>query len=370
MRPTLLAAAVAALCVVAAASMAGAVESAAADTTSHDHSRSIKAFPYAYYTPETQFAVGVGGIATFYTADDRILRPSKVVLSGYYTSNEQYKITLNPEFYFSRNRYFAGLNLSFGHFVDKFWGVGNDTPELGTERYVADRYSIEFTVETPPLFFVSDRSGLIYDFQYSEIVNPEENAYLLGGEVTGSEGGVVSGVGGGWVWDRRNHSFYPTHGDRHEFKVIVYTSAVGSDYTFWYFEHDDRRYISLAEDKVLAIQAYISMAVGDAPFDKLPALGGQNRMRGFYEGRYRDHAYLMGQVEYRQVLSGRWGFVAFAALGDVADDLTKFHGPSFKFAGGAGLRFLFNKEENVNLRVDFGVGKDTSGVYFGLEEAF
>jgi hypothetical protein len=31
---------------------------------------------------------------------------------------------------------------------------------------------------------------------------------------------------------------------------------------------------------------------------------------------------------------------------------------------------MFNQEEKVNLRVDFGVGKNTSGVYFGLEEAF
>ena len=151
---------------------------------------------------------------------------------------------------------------------------------------------------------------------------------------------------------------------------MLYTAELGSDFTYWTFEHDDRRYISLADDKVLAIQAYISMAIGEAPFNRLPAMGGQNRMRGYYEGRYRDEAYLMGQVEYRQVLSGRWGFVVLGAVGDVAEDLTKFHGSDFKLAGGAGIRFLFNKEEKVNLRVDFGIGKDTSGVYFGLEEAF
>ena len=70
------------------------------------------------------------------------------------------------------------------------------------------------------------------------------------------------------------------------------------------------------------------------------------------------------------VLSGRWGYVLFAAIGDVAPDITRFHAPSFKFAGGVGLRFLFNKEEKVNLRIDYGRGKDTDGIYFGLEEAF
>ena len=175
---------------------------------------------------------------------------------------------------------------------------------------------------------------------------------------------------GGWIWDGRDNSFYPSRGDLHKFKFIVYTSATGSDYTYWTFEHDDRRYIPLADNKVLAIQAYITMAVGDAPFDQLPALGGQHRLRGYFEGRYRDHAYFMSQVEYRQVLSRRWGFVVFGAIGDVAPDITKFHGSSFKFAGGAGIRFSFDQEEKVNIRIDYGRGKDTSGVYFGLEEAF
>jgi outer membrane protein assembly factor BamA len=334
------------------------------------HNTSIKFFPYAYYTPETEFAVGVGGIATFYTADDENLRPSKVVLSGYYTTTDQYLITINPELYFSRNQYFAGMKINFGHYVDKFYGIGNDTPDLGTERYVADRNGIELEVEMPPIFFISDRSGLVYDFEYSQIVDVQENPYLQDRTVTGSEGGTVSGLGGGWIWDRRDHTFYPTHGDFHEFTFVLYTSALGSDFTYWTLEHDNRRYISLGEKKVLAIQAYLDLAVGDAPFDRLPALGGQHRMRGYFEGRYRDKAYLMGQVEYRHVLSGRWGYVVFGAIGDVAGDLTLFKGSDFKFAGGAGIRFLFNKEENVNIRVDFGVGRNTSGVYFGVEEAF
>jgi hypothetical protein len=346
----------------------GGIEAKADSIVVHD--TTIKGYPYAYYTPETQFAVGVGGIATFYTSQDNQLRPSKVVLSGYYTSNKQYLVTLNPELYYSKNRYYTGLKLTFGHYVDKFYGIGNATPDLGTEQYVADSNGIELELETPPLFFVSDRSGLVYDYHYTKITDPEENPYLRDDEITGSRGGTVSGVGGAWIWDRRNHSFYPTHGDLHELKAVIYSGATGSDFTYWTIELNDRRYVSLAEDMVLAMQFYIDMAMGEAPFDQLPAMGGQHRMRGYYEGRYRDQAYLMFQTEYRRVLSDRWGYVLFGALGDVAPDVTLFHAPSFKFAGGAGIRFMFNKEEKVNLRVDFGVGKDTSGVYFGLEEAF
>jgi len=42
-----------------------------------------------------------------------------------------------------------------------------------------------------------------------------------------------------------------------------------------------------------------------------------------------------------------------------------------KLSVGAGLRFLFNKEEKVNLRMDIGIGQNgNTGIYFGLEEAF
>jgi hypothetical protein len=35
------------------------------------------------------------------------------------------------------------------------------------------------------------------------------------------------------------------------------------------------------------------------------------------------------------------------------------------------LRYLFNKKQKINLRVDVGIGQDGNrGVYFGIEEAF
>lgn len=43
---------------------------------------SFNGYPYAYYTPETQFAFGVGGIMVLYTGDDKNLLPSKVTLGG------------------------------------------------------------------------------------------------------------------------------------------------------------------------------------------------------------------------------------------------------------------------------------------------
>jgi hypothetical protein len=93
-------------------------------------------------------------------------------------------------------------------------------------------------------------------------------------------------------------------------------------------------------------------------------------LRGYYEGRYRDRLYLSGQLEIRRHLFWRLGAVGFVGVGDVGDDIQDIRIRTAQVSGGAGLRVLFNQEENVNLRVDLGVGKHTTGVYFGLEEAF
>jgi hypothetical protein len=62
--------------------------------------------------------------------------------------------------------------------------------------------------------------------------------------------------------------------------------------------------------------------------------------------------------------------VAFAGAGDVGDKLENFKLNEVKKSLGVGLRFLFNEEQNINLRMDIGFGKETNGVYFGIEEAF
>jgi hypothetical protein len=41
-----------------------------------------------------------------------------------------------------------------------------------------------------------------------------------------------------------------------------------------------------------------------------------------------------------------------------------------KPAVGLGLRFMYNVDERVNVRVDFGVGKKSSGLYMTAYEAF
>jgi outer membrane protein assembly factor BamA len=334
----------------------------------------INGYPYLYYTPETELAFGVGGITTFYTSrEDAILRPSKVALSGYYATTGQYKFSLNPQLYFGNNKTIISANLDYGHYVDKFWGIGPDTPDIeDAAAFESKGFGAEITVLVPPPLKLFNRtsSGVIFDLYNSDIVDKRDNPELASGDVRGSEGGVSTGLGLSWNWDTRDKVFYPTHGGYHQVKGIYYGQWLGGSFDFNRYEVDLRQYQALSPTKILAFQVYAQTVGGTPPFYELPALGGQRIMRGYYQGRYRDESLLAGQVEYRTHVYKRLGAVGFAGVGDVGSRLRDVKVRDLKTSLGVGARFLFNKAENVNLRADVGFGRGTSGVYFGLEEAF
>jgi len=326
-------------------------------------------YPYVFYTPETQAAFGGGGIFLFYTKNTDELRPSKIGFGAHYTTNKQYKFTLNSSIYFNSNNLVIKMPLSFGYTLDKFWGIGNSTLDTGTEGYFREDFNVQLEVQVPPLLFFADRTGFILEYSNTQIVDVKENEFLINQTVEGFKGGELFGIGFNLVWDGRDNIFYPTSGHYQYIKSIIYTDP--SDYIFTSIEIDVRYYKKLFKNQVLATNLYFNSVSSNAPFYKLPALGGQNRMRGYFEGRYRDRTYVMLQTEYRQYFSKRFGFVAFAGLGDVGSEITSLKFKEFKYSFGGGLRYLFNKKENVNLRVDIGIGKDgNTGIYFGIEEAF
>ena len=93
-------------------------------------------------------------------------------------------------------------------------------------------------------------------------------------------------------------------------------------------------------------------------------------MRGYFQGRYRDNNYIAAQLEYRIRVWWRFGMVGFIGAGDVADKISTFDIGEFKYSYGAGLRFRIDETELLDLRIDIGFGKNTSGFYFHYNQAF
>lgn len=330
---------------------------------------SFNAYPYVYYTPETSLAFGAGGIFVFYTGDSPELKPSKLGFGLMYSISKQYRIGLNPKFYFFDSKLYIETPLSYGYSIDKFYGIGPDTEETGTEKFTKKYFTASLTIQVPPVIFAADRTGIILDYEHTDITDKMENELLLNDEVTGSNGGHTFGVGGDLVWDSRDNIFFPNTGGYQYFKVVVYPEIDISSFSF--MELDVRQFFAFRPDIVIGGNFYVASTTGDAPFYRLPALGGQKRMRGYFMGRYRDNFFMMLQTEFRHMFAKRFGYVVFGGVGNVSNSMMEYGFNNIKYSFGAGLRFRFNQKEKVNLRMDIGIGPHKNrGIYFGIEEAF
>ena len=328
----------------------------------------LTGYPYFFYTPETEFALGGAMIFTMRLSPDSAVKPSNAILSGYYAVKGSYDIFFNPEFYLGNDRYYLGISVDYFRFVDKFWGIGNNTPETDSAGYIRKLVwvNVEFDVNVVgPL-----KVGLNYDLNSTQIEDKQSNPFLLSGSVTGADGGVSSGIGGVLFADTRNSPFYPTKGGFYKLSLLTAVDWLGSSFSFGRWIIDLRQYVALTPSLVLAMQVYGTALSGDPPFYLVPALGGDNIMRGYYEGRYRDKFYAATQGELRFRLSRRWGLVGWAGIGDVSGDVSAFRLKGAKPSFGIGVRFALDPEQIVNVRADFAYGRNTHGVYFNAKEAF
>ena len=99
---------------------------------------------------------------------------------------------------------------------------------------------------------------------------------------------------------------------------------MGSDYNLNTFLSDNRFYIPIRENNVLAFQFLGQFTSGNPPFNLLSLMGGESLMRGYYLGRYRDKHMIASQIEYRILpfsFAKRWGASIFFAAGEVFSSL-------------------------------------------------
>jgi hypothetical protein len=327
-------------------------------------------FPLVLNSVETNWVFGVANVLTFRTSHkDTSSRTSSAQLVGLYTLNKQYLAILNGTVYFDREKWILSNQLSFSYFPDKFWGRG-PTAEASAEEPYAFRqlyFNPHLQRRINDQLFI----GLSYEFQRVMTVEYKDGGLFDKENIPGRKPYTISGLGLSITKDDRNHAFTPNRGELLQLIATYFGPQLGSAYTYSTLLIDTRKYFKIGRQSVLAVQGFGQLAFGDVPLRSLATLGGNNSMRGFYDGRFRDENQIVAQAEYRFPIAGRFGAAVFANCGDVAREVNKFTFQYLKFTAGAGLRFQLNRKENLNLRIDYGVGNYGSrGFYVELAEAF
>jgi hypothetical protein len=322
--------------------------------------------PVAFYSPETRFGAGLTGFYYFRLKKDSITRPSSINLVAIYTQNKQLIFQAPFQVAFNKNKSILEGELGVFRYPFRFYGVGNEIDNKEFEFYESDilRVKTIFYKKVGAKTFIGPR--LRYEQQ--QMRSFEAGKKLETQNFLGKEGGRILGLGGSLLIDRRNNIFTPTKGEYLNLTTYASVSSFVSDYNLTESVLDVRKYFPVGKTSI-ATQLYLQYQTGDVPFFMLAEMGGNMRMRGFFQGIYQDKVFTTVQTEWRFPLFWRLGAVAFGSVGQVNDNL-EIHSDYIRFSGGAGIRFLFNEKENINLRIDYARGKNTSGFYLTVGEAF
>ena len=326
-------------------------------------------YPIAFYSPETRIGAGVHFSHIFRAGKiSPSLRPSRIMPMLIYTQNSQIKAEIRTDLYLKNDSHHIRSWANYKNYPNAFFGIGNDTEIENKEIYTNRSWEFFFRLEKQ----VS--SGLFiggeYHFQNWTVTENEEGGMIASGEIPGSEGGTVSGLGIVISKDTRNHLFYPLRGDFFSLSFRFYNRVSGSTFNFSILKLDLRKYFPIYARHVLAFQAVVETRIGTAPFHMLAELGGADLMRGYFKGRYRDNNLLALQAEYRFPIFWRIGMAVFGGIGQVAEQWDNFRLGDTRFSVGFGFRYLFNKKEYINARADVGFGDEKTRIYMDAPEAF
>ena len=347
-------------------------------------SRNLLITPYVAptYTPELELLFTTGALISFKVQKNNpILERSSIPVSVGYSTNNSVSISMLPYIYGKNDKYRILMRFFYRDMPDNYWGVGYDAGERVSKANESTHYhrqwwSLEgkFIKKIKGNFFV----GLTYDF--NETNASMINNYMREDVYVNQYGTEISNVGLGVVveMDKRDNVQNAYNGYLLSIAFAEYNKIINvSGYEFTKLTIDTRKYVPVSDRKTLAFQLKSIFTDDTVPWSDLPQLGTPFDLRGYQWGRYRDKTLVFGITEYRHMFGRKklnrkgnfespFGFVGWCGLGSVGDSYNKLN----NWLINLGLGFRYEIQPRLNLRVDYGFGKDNSGLYISFSEAF
>ncbi len=328
--------------------------------------------PLLYYTPDTRWAVGAAGVYYFKVKPsghtDVSPRVSYLQFLADYTQNKQLDTWASWHVFTQDENFLLKGDLRYRDFPDRFYGIGNNSSEAQKEQYSYQLFvfkSLQLK-RVKPGFFV----GFDYEFRYEYNFKYAPNSALASGTITGYKGGIGSALGLVSISDTRDNIINPYKGRYAEFSTYFFSPLLKSTFSFQTINATYQQYWQLKPKHVLAWQTKVRLSFGEVPFLDLSTLGNDDILRGYPKNRFRDKHFFATQLEYRFPLFWRFGVVAFAGAGDVFGESSTLSAENLKFSIGTGLRFVVDPAERLNIRLDYGYGREGGYFYFMVGEAF
>lgn len=329
-----------------------------------------KAFDFSiiggpHYSSDTKLGLGLVAAGLYRTdRNDTLMPPSNVSFYGDVATSGFYLLGIRGTNLFPQDKFRLIYNLYFFSFPGAFWGVGyengaNSNNESAFKR-LQNQIKIDFLIRLKKNLYI----GPNVSFDYVAGKNFEKPE-LLKGENSST---TNVGIGGTLMYDSRDVLTNAHKGIYFKLEQRFYPSFMGNKYAFSRTDIIADYYHKVWNGGVIATDFHTQMNYGNVPWTMMAPLGGSYRMRGYYEGQYRDKNIMEIQVELRQKVWRRNGVVAWVGAGNVFRNFGNFNWSQTLPNYGLGYRWEFKKR--VNVRLDYGFGKHCKGFMFNINEAF
>ncbi len=319
-----------------------------------------------YYNATTSFGIG-GGVSGLYSWDpsDSTLRRSSLSVMAMVSVKGIVALEVRGTNYMKKDRSRWNYRLKVSNTPMDFWGIGynhgiNDATK-GKYKQIKVQFKPDYLFRIAKDFYLGFLLNVDCTHTY-EFSNPE----LIYGQ---RESVAAVGAGVALNYDSRDVSTNAYRGQYLRAEQLFYPKFANK----YYFNATDvtfSTYHPLWRSAVFAAEYHSLFNFGDnVPWTMLALVAETtNRMRGYYEGRYRDRNIIEAQVEIRQRLPRRFGVVAFAGAANVFPEFDEINMRHTLPNYGVGARWEF--KQRVNIRLDFGFTKNKPGVVFNINEAF
>jgi hypothetical protein len=326
--------------------------------------------PALGYSVETSWTFGLVKYNAFRIRSrqlpDSLVKNSKVVVTGTYSLNNQYDFSVDADLMHGANRWNTVMRFSVRGFPSLFYGVGNQTGR--EEGVLTDFKNISFSPGVNYDIVNRNFIGIRYLLNNYYKISPLDS---VADEIPYRENeGLESGVSLRYFFDSRDNRVKTERGLYLFSSFDVFGRFLGSDFIYQTLTIDLRGFVSPLPKVTLAAQFFSRLQGGDVPIQSLAFMGGNHQLRGYYSRRFREKSSLLFQGEVRFPLFWVFSGVAYGGMGQVAPRYGEMHWNTFHYAGGAGLRILFDKRSRSAVRFDASFSDEGHTFFIGFGEAF
>lgn len=330
-----------------------------ADSSKRDKRVNLLPVPAFGYSPETRsyFGAVVLGTLDFYSDSTRV---SNAKAEVNYTWNKQ--LILEGEWaYFTRGEkwYTDGL-LHYSKYPDRYYGIGPNTPDSNELLFESRRMRADVSVlkSIGQNWFLGPNLRLI---RYMDVSSEEKSKFS---ELKDAH---TASLGLDIYHDSRKNLLNPKQGKYLRTRILL---SKGSNGNYAQINLDGRSYLPVKGIGIVANRTFHRINGNSAPYFDMSIAGGDDFVRGYFFGRYRDLNLSTFQSELRAPLFWRlgatlYGGYSFLYVRSISEENTG------KWNAGAGIRILMDKTQDVNLRLDYAIGANgQSGFYIAFGESF